>query len=269
MEQIVWACFPRIRSEEKTIFDLTNPLVIEIDLHLLDDFDSVNVSIEAKSEENAVVLLVYQERKLFINVFEYVCVEDVEIPGKCSRGYYSIDHCYEHLGKNDSSFISLSFNNGVRHVQGWGNGYPAYAFMIDIGSSLGLYFGLTFLTLFEVVVFFFYGTEIELQSFFNNGVRHVQGWGNGYPAYAFMIDIGSSLGLYFGLTFLTLFEVVVFFFYGTEIELQSLSPAPIKTVIYDLPNKKLLERKTKDARRKIQVQSQKMKIAAMNLPPIF
>lgn len=103
---------------------------------------------------------------------------------------------------------------------------------------------------------------------FNAGEFHTIEPANAYPFLVFMIDIGSSLSLYFGFTFLTAFEIAVFFFYGSDIELKNLPPPPTKSVIYDLPSKRLLERKTKDARRKIEADKNRQIIYAMMIPSI-
>ena len=127
--------------------------------------------------------------------------------------------------------------------------------------------------LLSYIVDIYYGADADFSTAtisisFNAGASHTIEQGNTYPFLVFMIDIGSSLSLYFGFTFLTAFEVVVFFFYGSDIELKALSPPPKKTVIYDLPSRRLLEKRTKDARRRIEADKNRQKIYAMMIPPI-
>ncbi|KAE9547912.1 hypothetical protein FO519_008871, partial [Halicephalobus sp. NKZ332] len=126
---------------------------------------------------------------------------------------------------------------------------------------------------FSYVVDLYYGAEVESSTAtviisFNTGESHTIEKGNAYPFLVFMIDIGSSLSLYFGFTFLTAFEIILFFFYGSDIELQTLSPPPKKNIIYDLPNKKLLEKKTRQNKKKIEAEKCRQKIYATMIPPI-
>ncbi|KAI1695389.1 amiloride-sensitive sodium channel domain-containing protein [Ditylenchus destructor] len=57
-----------------------------------------------------------------------------------------------------------------------------------------------------------------------------------YKLFNLLVDTGSTLGLYFGMTILTLFELIIFAFYrdASRIQMQSVPP---QSVIYNLPRK--------------------------------
>lgn len=68
---------------------------------------------------------------------------------------------------------------------------------------------------------------------------------------------------------LTLFEVIIFFFYGRSDEIINLYPAPSKAIIYDLPNKKMVANRSKnDVKRKLAAERQRQRNFASMLPPI-
>lgn len=54
-----------------------------------------------------------------------------------------------------------------------------------------------------------------------------------------LVDIGSTLGLYFGMTILTVFELVIFVFYRSAADPFRISHMPSKSVIYGISAKKL------------------------------
>jgi hypothetical protein len=57
--------------------------------------------------------------------------------------------------------------------------------------------------------------------------------------YARLVDCGSTLGLYFGMTILTLFELIIFTFYQTSADsLTKKAPVPPKALLYGENRKK-------------------------------
>uniref|UniRef100_A0A914PW20 Uncharacterized protein n=1 Tax=Panagrolaimus davidi TaxID=227884 RepID=A0A914PW20_9BILA len=113
-------------------------------------------------------------------------------------------------------------------------------------------------------------TIAEFDINFREGTFHQTSFSVSYTLVNLTIDIGSSLSLYFGFTVLTLFEVIIFFFYGRSDEITNLYPAPSKTIIYDLPNKKMVAKRTNnlDIKRKLAAERQRQWNHALRLPPI-
>ncbi|KAI1703425.1 amiloride-sensitive sodium channel domain-containing protein [Ditylenchus destructor] len=55
-----------------------------------------------------------------------------------------------------------------------------------------------------------------------------------YQLFDLLVNLGSTLGLYFGMTVLTLFELAIFVFYRDESKIK-MQRVPDQSVIYDLP----------------------------------
>uniref|UniRef100_A0A7E4VNT2 Transmembrane protein 231 n=1 Tax=Panagrellus redivivus TaxID=6233 RepID=A0A7E4VNT2_PANRE len=87
-----------------------------------------------------------------------------------------------------------------------------------------------------------------------------------YKLVNFAIDLGSTLSLYFGMTALTLFELVVFFFYGRSHEIIRLQPAPPLAIVYDIPAHFQIRRR--DAARRLMLDRVRQQKLAAVLPPI-
>nr|CAD2171775.1 unnamed protein product [Meloidogyne enterolobii] len=72
-----------------------------------------------------------------------------------------------------------------------------------------------------------------------------------YNSFNLMVDLGSTLGLYFGLTILTIFEFIIFILYRSA----SHNPAevqkpPPESVIYNIPIKSNINKKDLRQRKK-------------------
>lgn len=66
--------------------------------------------------------------------------------------------------------------------------------------------------------------------------RWEEDW-DGFTLHIFFVDVGGTLGLYFGLTILTLFELLIFVFYRDANDpFKNMHPPP-QHVIYSIPRK--------------------------------